>query len=85
MTNSTVDKHERQLAPVGDGEHAVLLVAKNILQRDICAVAVLVMDHSVAMAEGTPLHVLTTEADVVALHKQSGEGQGLCSGPIHAL
>mmetsp|Transcript_26187 Transcript_26187/g.70841 ORF Transcript_26187/g.70841 Transcript_26187/m.70841 type:complete len:310 (+) Transcript_26187:942-1871(+) len=70
---------------VADSKLAGVLPRENIGQGHVAGAVLLVMDQGVPVAEGATLHILATEAHVVALTQQGGVRQRLCHTPVHAL
>ena len=64
--------------------HRVLgLVDGQVVERHVrVQVALLVVEHVVAVAERAALHILAAEADVRAFDEQRAEGERLADGPV---
>mmetsp|Transcript_19039 Transcript_19039/g.41041 ORF Transcript_19039/g.41041 Transcript_19039/m.41041 type:complete len:611 (-) Transcript_19039:1833-3665(-) len=70
---------------VGDREQVGLLAGEHVGQGHVLLTRVLVVQDSVPVGECTALHILPTQAHVVALRQQGGKRQGLRHTPVHTL
>ena len=58
------------------------LVGREVVERDVALLGLLVVEHRVALREGAALGILAREADAVALLEQRAEGQRLGGRPV---
>ena len=65
---------------VVDGE--LLLAFFEVVQRDAFFLRVFGLDHSMAVAEGAALHILTADPDRMPLHEQRPVGEQFSEAPV---
>ena len=61
----------------------VILLWREVVERDMGGVRVLANQHGMSMAEGAPPHILSTQPHVEALIEQTADGHGLSRCPVN--
>lgn len=79
------ETEDTELAQGGVGNHELCLVLRDVLQRGIGLLVLLVVENGMSLGEGTTLNILTRYTDMVTLSDQRTEGQGFSSRPVDVL
>lgn len=61
----------------------VVLLWREVVQRDVGRVRVLTDQHGVSVAESAPPHILSTQPHIEALIEQTADGHGLSCRPVN--